>query len=511
MAVRLGLVDFRLSLMLFFVLLLIHTTAFKDTVHFCTTTTTTTTTATKMSGQPGNRGVVPAISISDAFDGGNIELVQQQSNGNENEWTVELRIKPDPYSNFEKTTHMQYFSFRATPCKQQHLPLRVTFSIINAGDVSYPQAWKGSTVCYAPNLEEEAQSDLGGWQRNLGTSYDEDSKVLSWTHTFDNKPGDNSSGSLYFSYFPPFSYQRHLNLVAKCANSPLATVETLGQSLDGREIDMIQIGTGDRQAWIIHRQHPGESQAEYYAEGLLTRLLGLDKQGEMDGTVRTILQQYTLHIVPNMCPDGAVRGHLRTNACGANLNREWATIQDDYPAPTLERSPEVYHVLKRMDETGVDLFLDIHGDEELPVVFLAGAQGTPHWGERLERLHGAFLGAYHRANSDMQQTIGYTPVDPSKVVVNTATKVVATRFNTFASTLEMPFKDCATNPDPKRGWSPNRCRMLGASVLEPLLYIHPYLKADIEVLKNAFDERDEYVRPQHREFTYGKNNEVLDL
>ena len=40
--------------------------------------------------------------------------------------------------------------------------------------------------------------------------------------------------------------------------------------------------------------------------------------------------------------DGAFRGHLRTNACGANLNREWCTT-GDYVAPTLERSPEVYH------------------------------------------------------------------------------------------------------------------------------------------------------------------------
>ena len=35
-----------------------------------------------------------------------------------------------------------------------------------------------------------------------------------------------------------------------------------------------------------------------------------------------------------MNPDGSYRGHLRTNACGANLNREWKT-------PTLEKSPEV--------------------------------------------------------------------------------------------------------------------------------------------------------------------------
>jgi len=38
--------------------------------------------------------------------------------------------------------------------------------------------------------------------------------------------------------------------------------------------------------------------------------------------------------VPNVNPDGAMRGHLRTNAAGANLNREWAK-------PTMEHSPEV--------------------------------------------------------------------------------------------------------------------------------------------------------------------------
>jgi murein tripeptide amidase MpaA len=61
-----------------------------------------------------------------------------------------------------------------------------------------------------------------------------------------------------------------------------------------------------------------------------------------------------------MNPDGSVRGHLRTNGCGANLNREWATT-GDYQAPTLTRSPEVFYCLQAMDKTGVDMFLDVHG------------------------------------------------------------------------------------------------------------------------------------------------------
>jgi len=236
--------------------------------------------------------------------------------------------------------------------------------------------------------------------------------------------------------------------------------------------------------------------AEHYAEGFLTRLLGLDNLTEGDSAVQDILAKYTFYIVPNMCPDGAVRGHLRTNACGANLNREWAT-KGDYEAPTLERSPEVYWVLKKMDETGVDMFLDVHGDEELPYNFISGAELCPTWCKRLESLHGAFVASYQRANSDMQQNIGYPPPDKAEDVLdylNIATTQVCTRFNCLAVTLEMPFKDCNTNPDPERGWSPARSRKLGASVLEPLLYVYPHLRTDEQFWENLPKE-DDYVKP----------------
>jgi murein tripeptide amidase MpaA len=44
---------------------------------------------------------------------------------------------------------------------------------------------------------------------------------------------------------------------------------------------------------------------------------------DRDGLVPELMKKCTFFIVPNMCPDGAFRGHLRTNALGTNLNREW--------------------------------------------------------------------------------------------------------------------------------------------------------------------------------------------
>jgi murein tripeptide amidase MpaA len=57
------------------------------------------------------------------------------------------------------------------------------------------------------------------------------------------------------------------------------------------------------------------------------------------------LSDVAMDQVPNMNPDGTWRGHLRTNAAGANLNREWDN-------PSLEKSPEVYYVRNYMDEVG---------------------------------------------------------------------------------------------------------------------------------------------------------------
>jgi murein tripeptide amidase MpaA len=129
----------------------------------------------------------------------------------------------------------------------------------------------------------------------------------------------------------------------------------------------------------------------------------------------------------------------------------------------------------------------------LPFNFLSGAEATKNWGPRLESLHGAFTAAYSRTNPDMQKEVGYTPeTDPRN---NVATNAVANRFDCLSVTLEMPFKDCLSNPDPERGWSPNRSRMLGASALEALAYVQPYLRAQGE-FRTELPPDDAYVSPQ---------------
>ena len=199
--------------------------------------------------------------------------------------------------------------------------------------------------------------------------------------------------------------------------------------------------------------------AEWFMEGFLSRLL--DHQ---DPTARALLDKATFYIVPNMNPDGAALGNLRTNAAGANLNREWEN-------PTVERSPEVYYVRKKMHETGVDLFLDIHGDEAIPYIFVSGTEGTPNYNPRIAELEILFKNAFQAASPDLQDVHGYAIDHFGDANMTLATNYVGNTFNCLAYTLEMPFKDNDNLPDDDFGWNGQRSLRLGESILSAVLAV----------------------------------------
>ena len=270
------------------------------------------------------------------------------------------------------------------------------------------------------------------------------------------------SNSVYYAYFEPYSEEQHLNLLGDAQSSGLCRIDDLGSTVQGRDINLLTIGNqveSDMKIWITARQHPGETMAEWFVEGLLGRLL--DPQ---DATARTLLDRATFYIVPNMNPDGSALGNLRTNAAGANLNREWEN-------PTVEKSPEVFFVRERMLETGVDLFLDIHGDEGLPFVFVAGTEGVPNYNPRIAALEAQFKNALLNASPDFQDEYGYEKDAPGQANMTLATNWVGNRFNCLAYTLEMPFKDNANLPDDDFGWNGQRSLRLGEAALSAILNV----------------------------------------
>ena len=367
--------------------------------------------------------------ISSQFDGGNIECVSCDSADN-----IRLNIMPDAGGEF-----YQWFYFRLTGSAGQ----RYTLHIENAGTSSYPDGWKDYRVVASFDQTEWFRIDTGYRDGVLSFSIEAQSDVI------------------WFAYFAPYSMQQHNALVSQCATDERVSVEVLGKTHESRDIDLLCIGDVNKplKIWAIARQHPGETMAEWWMEGYLSRLLD-----EQDSVSAALLEKAVFYVVPNMNPDGSFRGYLRTNARGINLNREWNKT-------TAENSPEVYYVLNKMRETGISLNLDVHGDEALPYNFIAGTEGIESWSDERKELQELFKSRLMALNPDFQTTVGYPISPPGSANYGICSSFIAESFNCPAMTLEMPFKDTLESPNEKYGWSDERSAKLGSSCVDAIYSI----------------------------------------
>ena len=124
-----------------------------------------------------------------------------------------------------------------------------------------------------------------------------------------------------------------------------------------------------------------------------------------------------------------------------------------------------------MDETGVDLMLDIHGDEELPYNFVVAAEGIPGYNDNRARMEKKFITHWMDTCPDFQDTYKYPLDKPAEANMTICSNQIAHRFGCLALTVEMPFKDNADYPNARYGWSDERSKLLGASVLNPVLHV----------------------------------------
>ena len=373
-----------------------------------------------------------SIKISSQFDAGAIDVVSATSAAN-----IELNIRKDSHADIT-----QWFYFRLQGAQGDACSIR----FMNAGDCAYPEGWNG--------YQAMASYDRVEWFR-VPTVFDGAVMTISHTPAMD---------SVYYAYFEPYSWERHLDLIDRAQMSGQVRVLDLGSTVEGRDMNVLVIGEpaaagspGRKKVWVIARQHPGETMAEWLVEGMLDALLD-----PADAFGRQLLKEAVFYVVPNMNPDGSVHGNLRTNAAGANLNREWNT-------PSMERSPEVFLVKQKMHETGCDLFLDVHGDEGLPYVFVAGSGALPTFTAQQAQQEQQFAADFCIASPDFQTEHGYPEAPYTDEVLTMGSPHITHAFGCLALTLELPFKDNANAPDPETGWDGARSARLGAAMLQPIL------------------------------------------
>ena len=368
------------------------------------------------------------LTIDAGFDSGNIDVLGIEGA------TARLAIRRDNESDF-----FQWFHFRVSAPAGEEAVLKITG--LNAS--AYPGGWPDYDACVS--------EDRAYWTR-AASSFDKDED--GGTLTIRYLP---AGGVFWVAYFAPYSMERHHDLIAEAASSEGVDYVRLGTTLDGQPIDCLEMGEGHTQVWLYARQHPGETQAEWWMEGALECLTD-----PADPVARSLRKQCRIHIVPNCNPDGSRRGHLRTNGVGINLNREWAE-------PTADRSPEVLAIRNRMDQTGVDFAMDVHADEAIPAVFLAGFEGIPSWKEEQGEGFYRYQRILDRRTPDFQTKLGYPQAPAGRANLSMSTNQLAERFGAVAMTLEMPYKDLADFPEPEQGFSPERCKLLGRECMAALV------------------------------------------
>jgi murein tripeptide amidase MpaA len=364
------------------------------------------------------------MEIDAELDGGSILVVNAHRPG-----VAELALRDDCAAAMRQWFH---FLVRAEPHEQ--LALR----IINAGSSTFPDGWHGYRAL--------ASYDLETWFR-LPTRLDRGSLVI---HCQPERE------ELYLGYFGAYSLDRHAALLERADESDRARVLKVGESVEGRPMEVVVVGNdapGKRRVWIIARQHPGETMSAWFVEGALERLLDED-----DPVARALLGEAVFYVVPNMNPDGGVRGNFRTNVAGRDINRAWLS-------PTRDTTPEIVAVRRMLEATGVDLFLDVHGDESAPCSFAIGCEGNPSYSERLWRLEKLFTENLAQAEDAFSAEYGYGPDDPGKGDLTIANNWVGERFECLSVTLELPFKD---GGDPE-GATPDRAMEFGHSAMESVL------------------------------------------
>ena len=220
--------------------------------------------------------------ITSTFDSGNIE-VKAIETAKDGATVFRLAIAPDAYtSGTDNRTHRQWFHFRASNVKGR----RCVFRIENIDETSFRDGFINYTVC--------SSYDKDYWWRCRATTYktpedeargfaplakfnsdardfapapappagvdpvatSDAGSVLEWTLTPEH-------GSVWFAYWTPYSFERHMSVVAELARAPACVAHrVIGRSLDGRPLDMLVFGDGPAQLYLAARQHPGESMAE---------------------------------------------------------------------------------------------------------------------------------------------------------------------------------------------------------------------------------------------------------
>lgn len=134
-------------------------------------------------------------------------------------------------------------------------------------------------------------------------------------------------------------------LIQKFKANPKFEVQKVGESIQGRDLHLISIGSGDSNIFLWSQMHGDEPTATQAIFDILNFLDAPEFQEEKEA----ILSKLKLHFLPMLNPDGA-EVFTRRNALGIDINRDALRLQ----------SPEGQTLKRLRDSLDADFGFNLH-------------------------------------------------------------------------------------------------------------------------------------------------------
>ncbi|MES2692986.1 MAG: M14 family zinc carboxypeptidase [Verrucomicrobiota bacterium] len=124
---------------------------------------------------------------------------------------------------------------------------------------------------------------------------------------------------LYVARIEPYRISDLERFLGSIRSNPLVQISPIGQTVQGRELEIVRIGREDApyRVFIRARAHGWEPGGNWVVQGLMSRVL------RGDAEAKKLLERTCYYILPMVNKDAVANGRTRFNLLGKDLNRDW--------------------------------------------------------------------------------------------------------------------------------------------------------------------------------------------
>lgn len=353
------------------------------------------------------------VQIIGGFESSNIFNVKEISKNH-----FEVMMRPDEPSDYDYPDHMFYwFYLKIAGAKDQ----TITIDITNAEWM--PSHWDNYTPVYTYASDPNGLTEHK-WERITNTT--RFFTTFSFTHTF-------TSDTVWVALRYPYTYTYGQRYTESIRNNPFVTVETIGKTREGRNIDLIIItdkgvkNKDKKGIWLVAKDHAVEQDGAWMIEGIIEFLLSKD-------TVAEILRKKTIFaMVPLAAPDATYHGRTVNPITGADVSHSYSIgpLSIKRAEIMTEETKAIWNMVQKWVKEGhsVDIAAILHnphGSEEN----VWGMFSSSHKPEEHKSFHRAFL-------NNLNGYTTRTNIFPKLHHTDTFSDKAASEFNSLAFIYEI--------------------------------------------------------------------------